>query len=185
MPPQVIRIALTAFILVSCTSCDNAAPSADKVAPSSDKVAPSADKAAPSSEAKATPTAAWVKRETADCPAYPGKATVTLADIEGGYTVAISTTDESAVGAIRENARYVEGAAASGAGASALTFGGATGNRTTNCPVILDGTTITVADQPGGTIVTVKAKDPAKVDAIRKEARDKAETLAVMREAMK
>ncbi|MBA3546638.1 MAG: hypothetical protein H0T76_09160, partial [Nannocystis sp.] len=130
-------------------------------------------------------TAPWAKRETADCPAYPGKAAVTLADIEGGYTVAIATTDESSVGAIRENARYVEGAAASGAGASALTFGGAMGNRTTNCPVILDGTTITVADQPGGAILTVKAKDPTKVDVIRKEARDKAEMLAIMRDAMK
>ncbi len=170
-------------------SCDNAAPVADKAAPVADKAAPTADKAAPTTDKAAPPaeatTAAWVKRETADCPAYPGKAAVTLADIEGGYTVAIATTDESAVGAIRENARYVEGAAASGAGASALTFGGATGNRTTNCPVILDGTAITVADQPGGVILTVKAKDPAKVDAIRKEARDKAEMLAVMRDAMK
>lgn len=186
---SVIRIALTAFLLVSCMSCDNAAPVADKAAPVADKAAPTADKAAPTTDKAAPPaeatTAAWVKRETADCPAYPGKAAVTLADIEGGYTVAIATTDESAVGAIRENARYVEGAAASGAGASALTFGGATGNRTTNCPVILDGTAITVADQPGGVILTVKAKDPAKVDAIRKEARDKAEMLAVMRDAMK
>lgn len=189
--PRVIRIALAAFFLVSCTSCDKApssdkaAPSSDKAVPTADKVAPTADKAAPSAEANAAPKAAWVKRETADCPAYPGKATVTLVDIEGGYAVAISTTDESAVGAIRENARYVEGAAASGAGASALTFGGATGNRTANCPVILEGTTITVADQSGGTIVTVKAKDPAKVDAIRKEAREKAEMLKVMREVMK
>lgn len=86
---------------------------------------------------------------------------------------------------IREHARYVEGAAAAGAGSAALMFDRAIGNRTANCPVILDGTTITVADQPGGTILTVKAKDPANVDALRKEAREKAETLAIMREAMK
>jgi hypothetical protein len=160
----VIRIALAAFLLVSCKS---------------------SDKAAPPAEAKPAPKTAWAKRETADCPAYPGKAAVTVTDIDGGYTVAIATTDESAVGDIRENARYVESAAAAGAGSAALTFDRTMGNRTANCPVILEGATITVVDQPGGAIVTVKAKDPANVDALRKEAREKAETLVIMREAMK
>lgn len=159
-----IRTILAAVLLVGCTSGDKPAPTRDP---------------APA------PKAAWTKRETADCPAYPGRATVTIADMDGGYTVAIATTDEAAVGDIRENARYVESASAAGAGASALTFDRTMGNRTANCPVILDGTVITVADQPGGAIVTVKAKDPANVDALRKEAREKAETLAVMREAMK
>lgn len=165
---RVIRIALAALLLVSCKSSDKAA-----------------DKAAPASETKPAPKAAWAKRDTADCPAYPGKAAVTITDVDGGYTVAIATTDESAVRDIRDNARYVEGAVAAGAGADALTFERTMGKRTANCPVILDGTTITVADQPGGAIVTVKAKDPANVDALRKEAREKAETLQIMRDAMK
>lgn len=124
------------------------------------------------------------KRLTADCPAYHGKAKVQLADVDGGYTVTITTDDQTAVKSIREDAEYVAAAAAAGAGASALQLGGTTGDRTRNCPVILDGTTITVEEKPGGATLLVRAKDAAAVAELRKTAREKAELLAAFREAM-
>jgi len=135
--------------------------------------------------AKAVEKGPFEKRLTADCPAYHGKAKVELADIDGGYTVTITTDDESAVRSIREDAAYVAAATAAGAGASALQLGGATGDRTRNCPVILDGTTIAVEEKPGGAMLTVHAKDAAAVDQLRKTAREKAELLAAFRDAMK
>jgi hypothetical protein len=135
--------------------------------------------------AKAVEKAPFEKRLTADCPAYHGKAKVDLADIDGGYTVAITTEDPSEVKAIREDAAYVAAATAAGAGASALQLGGTMGDRTRNCPVILDGTTITVEEKPGGATLTVRAKDAAGVEQLRKTARDKAELLAAFRDAMK
>lgn len=129
--------------------------------------------------------AGWTKQATADCPAYPGKAKVELVDVEGGYTASITTTDASSVDRIREHARYVEAASIAGAGTDALQFGGATGDRTANCPVVLDGTVITTADQPGGVIMTIKAKPPGEVAEIRRVAREHAEMLAIMRDAMK
>ncbi len=162
---RVIRIGLVAVLVVSCTSGDN--------------------KAAPTVEAAPAKVAPWSKRETADCPAYPGRASVTVADVEGGYTVTITTTDETAVRDIREHARYVEAASAANAGAAALTFDRRMGDRTANCPVILDGTKVSVAERDAGVVITVAAKDPKTIAALRVEAKEKAETLAIMREAMK
>ena len=134
---------------------------------------------------KTTEKAPFEKRLTADCPAYHGRAKVELADVDGGYTVTITTDDQSAVRSIREDAAYVAAAAAAGAGASALQHGGAMGDRTRNCPVILDGTTITVEEKPSGASLVVRAKDAAAVDELRKTAREKAELLAAFRDAMK
>lgn len=127
----------------------------------------------------------WAKRPTADCPAYPGKAAVALADVDGGYTATITTDDASAVATIRAHAAYVVGASRAGAGADALRFGGATGDRTRNCPVILDGTTITSEEVDQGVRLTVIAQDAAAAPTLRADAKDRAELLAVMRDAMK
>jgi hypothetical protein len=129
--------------------------------------------------------AAWSKRETADCPAYPGRSKVVIDDVDGGYAVTITTEDTTSISTIREHAKYVVGAAAANAGADALKFDRAIGDRTKNCPVILDGTTIDSEEQPGGVKITVKAKDGSAVDGLRKAARDRAESLAAMREAMR
>jgi hypothetical protein len=128
---------------------------------------------------------AWEKKFTADCPAYPGNAKVELVDIEGGYTATILTADEDSVETIREHARYVEAASAAGVGGDALRFERKMGDRTRNCPVVLDDTVITTVDQPGGVKMTIKAKTPAQVVELRQAARKRAETLAIMREAMK
>ena len=141
---------------------------------------------APAAPAPAAPTEqAWAKRPTADCPAYPGKASVTLANVDGGYTATITTTDSSAVDTIRAHAAYVVDASKAGAGADALQFGGATGDRTRNCPVILAGTTITSENIDGGARLTVLATAGTEVAALRTDAKDRAELLAIMRDAMK
>lgn len=139
----------------------------------------------PESAGTSSKPASWTKKLTADCPAYPGKAKVELADIEGGYTLSIATTDADSVDMIRAHARYVEAASTAGAGADALRFAGATGDRTKNCPVVLDGTVITAVDQPGGVMMTIKAKPPQDVAELRRIARERAEMLAAMRDAMK
>lgn len=135
-----------------------------------------------SSAAKAASEAPWSKRETADCPAYPGRAKVSLTDVDGGYLAAIETEDQGAVRSIRDNARYVVGASAAKAGSDALKFLRATGDRSLNCPIILDGTTVTSEDAPNGVRITVLAIDPAQVEALRKDARDRAEVLTAIRE---
>jgi hypothetical protein len=142
----------------------------------------SGDAVPPSSDPPAKPL--WTKRATADCPAYPGRANVALADVDGGYTATITTADAGAVSEIQEHARYVEGASAVNAGAAALKFDRALGDRTANCPVILDGTRVSVTDRAGGVVITVVAKDPANVAALRSNAKEKAEILAAMRKAV-
>lgn len=141
------------------------------------------------SDQKETPTKApvppsWTKDLTRDCPAYAKGATVTVDDTADGLRVTI-TGPADVVEEIRRNAHYVEGAAAAGAGASALDFGGGpTGNRNANCPVVLDDTTVVVADVAGGVTVDVAPRSPANLDALRKTARERLETLTILREAM-
>lgn len=137
---------------------------------------PGAAPAAPATDAP------WAKRPTADCPAYPGRAAVTLTDVDGGYTALLETADASAVNTIRDHARYLVGASAAQAGADALRFGGATGDRSQNCPILLDGTIVTSEDVPNGVRMTVVARDPAQVDALRKDARERADVLAAIRD---
>ncbi|MBK9031678.1 MAG: hypothetical protein IPL61_10185 [Myxococcales bacterium] len=98
-------------------------------------------------------------------------------DIDGGYTATITTSDASAVATIRAHAAYVVGASKAGAGTDALRFGGATGDRTRNCPVILDGTTIT---RGGGR--SARHDVPGRAVALALRARPGSRRLTIMRD---
>jgi hypothetical protein len=163
-----LRLALAATLLVSCKPTEKKEKEQG---------------AAPPPAAKAP--AAWKKELTRDCPAYARGADVKVEDIPSGVRVTVTSADADKVDEIRANARYLEGASAAGAGADALDFGdGPTSDRNSNCPIVLDGTSVAVAEIAGGATLDVTAKDAAGVDLVRKQAHERHETLTIMKEAL-
>jgi hypothetical protein len=162
---SILRIAVAASLLLGCKAKEQEPARVSKDPPVS------------------TAGGAWKKNPTRDCPAYVHGADVTLADTADGVRVTIVGTADDVVAEIRDDALYLQGASEAGAGADALDFGaGPTSNRNANCPVVLDGTTLVVADIPHGVTIDVTAKDPV---AMRQTAHERFETLTMMKEAMK
>lgn len=145
-----------------------------------------ATESAPAKAPAASTDAPWEKDITADCPTHPGKSTIVLDDIDGGYSLTITNTSKSDAQRVADNARYVAGASRhSKPPEDALKFGGRTGDRNTNCAVILEGTTVTQKAVDGGAKLEIRAKDASQVDALRKKGRVKLAIFIESRDAMR
>lgn len=132
------------------------------------------DAGAEAADAATAGTDAGTKHEMANCPtAVPG-AVVAIKDVEGGVEVTVTAKDEATTSSIRERAKKL--AAADHGMPDAGTKhdrSGSGGGTTGRCTIIMRGTDLTTADVAGGTKITVKAKDKAEVDWVRRETRDR------------
>lgn len=139
------------------------------------------EKSATNKDDKAAPKAEpWSKKLTMDCPTHIKTAKIAMADIDGGYTVTVTSTDKGDVQRIVEYSAYMAGASKHAKDPEdALKRGGHTGNRNNNCPILLKDTVVTQVPVSGGATLTVKPKDAANLVGLRKKAR---QTLKVLLE---
>ncbi|MBK8252817.1 MAG: hypothetical protein IPK82_09130 [Polyangiaceae bacterium] len=142
----------------------------------------------PASTAKATASASAVKppatavpssKPTAEkgmmarCPTAVDGATTDIQDVEGGVVVTVTAKDESKVKDIRERAKFQADASKNEAAGGKHDGSGGGGGAFGRCPVVNRNTSIEVADVDGGSKITVKAKDAAQVDWLRRESRER------------
>jgi TusA-related sulfurtransferase len=113
----------------------------------------------------------------AHCPnAVPGAKT-TIADAPGGVDVTVTGSDATTLSDIRSRVRALLDAQRNQGANIKHTGTGEGGGLLGRCPIVLKDTTLTIADLPDGTKLSIKAKDPQEVDWLRRETRDREEDL--------
>lgn len=133
-----------------------------------------ADAGAAATDAAAAAADAGAKHEMANCPTSVPGATVAIKDVEGGVEVTVTAKDEATTSSIRERTKKL--AAADRGMPDAGTKhdrSGSGGGTTGRCTIIMRGTDLATADVPGGSKITVKAKDKAEIDWLRRETKDR------------
>lgn len=171
---------LLLIFLAGCDSCDqkpattgtttDAAPTTSASATAS----ASASATAPASASAAAADAGAPKHDMANCPTSVPGATVAIKDVEGGVEVTVTGKDDDMAKAIRERTKKLAAADRGGAdGGAKHDHSGSGGGTTGRCTIIMRNTDITTADVPQGTKITVKAKDKAEVDWVRRETKDR------------
>jgi hypothetical protein len=114
------------------------------------------------------------RREMANCPTSAPNAVVALKDVPGGIEVSVTGKDESLVADIRARATKLVEADRQEVDAGVKHSGrGEGGGRYGRCTIVMRNTSLTTAEIPGGIKATVKAKDAAEVDWLRRETRDR------------
>ena len=170
--------------LVALVGCESKSDDAEK----SEKAESEASEGAGESGASgATNAGTYTEKDTTmDCPTHVMSTTNAIETLPDGYAVVITTDSESDLGSIREYAAYLAAARSfADPPSDALNFGDNTRNRNNQCPIELDGTTVTAKDIPGGVRVEVRPDDPAALAAIVASAQEDVTTIEVMRAAMK
>lgn len=148
------------------------APDAAVATATSDAAAAAAD--ASTAAASATADAGKPDAHMANCPtAVPG-ATVVLKDIEGGIEISVTGTDEATSKDIKARmAKLVEADRNEAEAGVKHDHAGSGGGTYGRCTIVMRNTKLETAEIPNGMKATVKAKDKAEVDWVRRETRDR------------
>jgi TusA-related sulfurtransferase len=113
----------------------------------------------------------------AHCPNAVQGAKTAIADAPGGVALTITATDAAAMADIRARTQALLDAQKNQGPTVHHTGTGEGGGLLGRCPIVLKDTTIVVENVDQGSKVTVTAKDPAELDWLRRETRDRAEDL--------
>jgi TusA-related sulfurtransferase len=113
----------------------------------------------------------------AHCPNAVTGATTVIADVPGGVEITVTSTDATAMADIRARVQALVVAQKNANPNVKHTGQGEGGGLLGRCPIVLKDTTITTAEVPNGSKMTVAAKDPQEVDWLRRETRDREEDL--------
>jgi hypothetical protein len=109
----------------------------------------------------------------AHCPCAVDGATTVITDVPGGVQLVVTGKSDDTVKDVRARSHSLADAVKNepatikhnGKGEGGGTFG--------RCPVVLRETTVDVVDADRGVTITVKPKDPAELDWLRREARER------------
>ncbi|MEJ7729865.1 MAG: hypothetical protein WKG00_11655 [Polyangiaceae bacterium] len=176
-PCSILVLALTASLSAGAAGCeDKPAPVAD--APSARPSATAAPN--PSATATATADARTAKQgNMSHCPNAVEGAATEIKDTADGVELLITAKTEAATKEIRDRAQHlVEAGKAEGSAAPKHTGEGQGGGRFGRCPVVMKNTDVAAQEIPGGTQLTVKAKDAKEADWLRREAKERQAELA-------
>ncbi len=114
------------------------------------------------------------RRDMANCPTSAPNAVVALKDIPGGVEVSVTGKDDALVADIRARAKKLVEADRAEVDAGVKHSGhGEGGGRYGRCTIVMRNTALVTAEIPGGIKATVKAKDAAEVDWLRRETRER------------
>jgi hypothetical protein len=124
--------------------------------------------------ASATSTAQSADRgKMVHCPSVVEGAATDIQDVEGGVTVTVTAKDEAKTKEIRERAKFLADASKNEAPGAQHNGTGAGGGAFGRCPVVNRNTTVEAADVEGGSKLTVKPKNAAELDWLRRESRER------------
>jgi TusA-related sulfurtransferase len=109
----------------------------------------------------------------ANCPNLVEGAATAIASVEGGVELVVTAKDEAATKEIRARARHLADASKDEAPSVRHDGSHHGGGQFGRCPVVARNTIVTTDDVEGGAKLTVKPKDPAEIDWVRREARER------------
>lgn len=113
----------------------------------------------------------------AHCPdAVPGAKTA-IKDVAGGVELTVTAQHPAATADIRGRIQALLDAQKNQSGSLRHTGNGEGGGLLGRCPIVLKETTVTAATIDNGSKITVLTKEPAEVDWLRRETRDREEDL--------
>ncbi|MEP7123177.1 MAG: hypothetical protein ABJE95_19775 [Byssovorax sp.] len=152
---------------LGCESKPAPPPAASSEAASS--AAPSASVAviAPSA------SAAVPMGKMANCPSIVEGAATAIKEVPGGVELTITAKDEAATKEIRARSAHLAEMSKEEVPSVKHNGSGHGGGQFGRCPVVARNTLVTSEDVEGGARVTVKPKDPAEIDWVRREARER------------
>ena len=169
-------LALLAVLLPGCDDCNEKSSSGTAASATA-----SAASATPPPSASTPPAASSAtlspSGKMAHCPNAALGATTVIADVPGGVALTITSINLGARGDIRARVQALVEAQKNAGASVKHTGNGEGGGLLGRCPIVLKDTTLETAEVEGGTKVTVKSKDPAEVDWLRRETRDRQEDL--------
>jgi TusA-related sulfurtransferase len=177
--PVLRRIhAISAAIVLSAlgfaaSGCEDPKPTT--TAPTQTAKPTSAPTAKPTAAPTAAPTstAAAAAGKMSNCPSAVEGAKTEIKDVDGGVELSITASAEAATKDIRERAKQLAEAAKIESASRKHTGTGGGGGAFGRCPVVMRDTNVTLADIEGGTKITVKMKNAAEVDWLRRESRER------------
>jgi len=107
------------------------------------------------------------------CPSAVEGAKTAVKKAADAVVVTVTATGDDKVKDVRDRAKHLA-EASKAAGAGKHTGDGSGGGGFGRCPVVLENTTVTAKDVEGGSELTVKPKDKAGLDALAKDAEERA-----------
>ncbi len=172
--------AVLVLFLVGCGGETTPAPPSSAKPASSAASTASAAKSAANSAAP-TPSAATsggAAGKMVNCANAVTGAKTTLKDVDKGVEITIVSEDASGTEEIKKRAKDSVEKAKDGKAGGAHSGQGGGGGGMGRCPIVLVGTDVTIADADDGAKgkgakVTVLAKDPAEIDWLRRETRER------------
>lgn len=162
-----LSVPVVVVSLAGCDSCGSSSPAPTPGAPSVASAAPPAS-APPAPSASVAPSG-----KMAHCPDAVTGAKTAIADVPNGVELTITSTDTAAVADIRARTQALLDAQKNQGATVHHTGTGEGGGLLGRCPIVLKDTTIVATNVDDGAKVTVTAKDPAELDWLRRETRDR------------
>jgi hypothetical protein len=162
-----------AFLLLASPGCDDPKPNPPPGPPTATAKASTSAVAAPPTAKPATAPAAGDRGKMAHCPSAIDGAATDIQDTDGGVVVTVTVKDEAKTKEIRERAKFLADASRNETPGAKHDGTGAGGGAFGRCPVVNRNTTVEAADVEGGSKVTVKVKNAAEVDWLRRESRER------------
>lgn len=167
---MLLSVPFAALALMGCDSCSKT---------SEPPTAPSVASATPPPSSVPAPSASvGASGKMAHCPNAVQGAKTDIADVPGGVQLTVTGTDPAVVTDIRARTKALLDAQKNQGANVHHTGTGEGGGLLGRCPIVLKDTTVVTADVDNGTKVTLTAKDPAELDWLRRETRDREEDLA-------
>ena len=112
------------------------------------------------------------------CPNAVEGATTDIKDTKEGVDITVTAKDDKATKDIRDRSKHLVDAAKAESATPKHTGEGSGGGQFGRCPVVMKNTGIEAKDVPGGSMISVKAKDPKEADWLRREAKERQAELA-------
>lgn len=169
------------FVLVSI-GCDDAKPKPDALpsatATAQVKTAIASVKAPPTATPSTTASSSD-RGKMVHCPSVVDGAATDIQDVEGGVVLTVTAKDKDAakVKEIRDRSKFLADASKNEAPGVQHNGTGAGGGAFGRCPVVNRNTIVDAVDVDGGSKITVKPKEPAELDFVRREARERLKEL--------
>lgn len=161
-----------AFALTLSLGCDDPKPTAAPLKTAT-AAASTAPVKAPPTAVPSSPAPGGERGKMVHCPSVVEGATTDIQDAEGGVVITITTKEEARTKEIRDRAKYLADASKTEAPGQRHDGTGAGGGALGRCPVVGRNTTVETADVDGGSKITVKPKNAAEVDWLRRESRER------------
>ncbi len=113
----------------------------------------------------------------AHCPSAVERTTTRIRDVDGGVEVTVTAGADDAVPELRARAKFLADAASTPSTTVKHNGQGEGGGIFGRCPIVMRDTSVAVADVDKGSRITVTPKDPAQVDWLRRETRQRSSEL--------